>query len=414
MKRGSRWIDGNDVLVLENGEAFFPAVFDAINAARSEVILETFIWFEDEVGQALHTALLAAAKRGVQIDLLVDGFGSSDLSQPFIASLIQAGVRLRMFDPAKKLFGWRFNVLRRMHRKIVVVDGSLAFVGGINFSVDHLRTSGPDSKQDYAVAVRGPIVAHIHRFVRAVADQADHRAVDQAASDAPATDSTPSAGDAQMIFVTRDNYRHRHTIERHYRIAIRTARKRVVLANAYFFPGYLLLRQLKRAVRRGVQVSLILQGKPDMPIAKQAASLLYEYLQRSGVQIYEYCERPLHGKVAVVDDEWSTVGSSNLDPFSLTLNLEANVVIRDAAFAQSLADRLQNLIDHHCNPVAPELPAPAWAFWRPWRGFLLFHLLSGYSRWTNWLPNRAPMMQAMGSRSPGATAQKPRAHDGAT
>jgi cardiolipin synthase len=346
--------------------------------------------------------------------MLVDGFGSSELSEPFITSLTQAGVRLRVFDPASKLLGWRFNVLRRMHRKIVVVDESLAFVGGINFSFDHLRASGPESKQDYAVAVRGPIVAHIHRFVRAVADQADHRAVHLAATNAPDTDTMAPAGDAQMIFVTRDNHRHRNTIERHYRVAIRAARKRVVLANAYFFPGYLLLRQMKRAARRGVLVSLILQGEPDMPIAKLAASLLYGSLQRSGVHIYEYCERPLHGKVAVVDDDWSTVGSSNLDPLSLTLNLEANLVIRDAAFAQGLAVRLQDLIDHHCKSIAPEPPAPAWAFWRPLSSFLLFHLLSGYSRWANWLPYHAPIMQTMGSQGPGAASPSPGARDGAT
>jgi len=414
VKPVSRWIGGNDVQLLENGEAFFPAVFAAIDAARSEIILETFILFEDEVGKALHAVLLAAAKRGVRIDMLVDGFGTSDLSQPFITSLTQAGVRLRTFDPAQRLMGWRFNVLRRMHRKIVVVDASLAFVGGINFSFDHLRESGPESKQDYSVAVRGPIVAHIHHFVRAVADQADHRAVHAACADAPDPDAAALAGDARMIFVTRDNHRHRNTIERYYRVAIRAARKRVVLANAYFFPGYLLLRQIKRAARRGVHVSLILQGKPDMPIVRMAASLLYGSLQRAGVHIYEYSERPLHGKVAVVDDEWSTVGSSNLDPLSLTLNLEANIVVRDAAFAQHLADRLQSLIDNHCTIVAPQQRAPAWAFWHSWPGFLLFHLLSGYTRWANWLPHRAPRMQALGARGPGAAEPSPGVHDGAT
>ena len=173
MKPTSRFVGGNSVHLLENGEAYFPAVFDAIDSARREIILETFILFEDEVGQALHKVLLAAAERGVRIDMLVDGFGSADLGAPFIDALTQAGARLRVFDPASRLLGVRFNVLRRMHRKIVVVDGELAIVGGINFSFDHLRAFGPAGKQDYAVAVRGPIVAQIHRFVRAVADRSD-------------------------------------------------------------------------------------------------------------------------------------------------------------------------------------------------------------------------------------------------
>ncbi len=392
MKAARRWIGGNQVRLLENGEEYYPAVFDAIRSARSEVILETFILFEDEIGNALHAVLIEAAQRGVRIDMLVDGFGSADLSARFVETLKQAGVRLRVFDPARRWLGVRFNVLRRMHRKIVVVDGQIGFVGGINFSFDHMREFGPAAKQDYAVQVQGPIVAHVHSFVRAIADLETHRSVDVEAPSEPTADQS---GNAEMILVTRDNHRHRNTIERHYRAAIRTARKRVVLANAYFFPGYLLLRQLRRAAKRGVQVVLILQGEPDVPVARLAASLLYEYLQDAGVQIYEYRERPLHGKVAVIDDEWSTVGSSNLDPLSLALNLEANLVIRDTEFASQLGGRLQDLIDHHCDLVETQAPAQLIAFWRPVRSFLLFHLLSGFSRWFSWLPRSVPRMRPM-------------------
>ena len=154
----SRWTGGNQVELLENGEAYFPAVFAAIDAAQHEVLVETFILFEDKVGMALHAALLRAAQRGVSVDLLVDGFGSADLGDEFVGALCDAGVRLRVFNPARRFLGIRFNVLRRMHRKLVVVDGRVAFVGGINFSADHLMDHGPEAKQDYAVAVRGPIV----------------------------------------------------------------------------------------------------------------------------------------------------------------------------------------------------------------------------------------------------------------
>ncbi|MCZ4311856.1 cardiolipin synthase ClsB [Comamonadaceae bacterium G21597-S1] len=392
MKPTSRWIGGNRVQLLENGEAYFPAVFEAIEAAREEIVLETFILFEDAIGQQLHTHLLAAARRGVRVDVLVDGYGSCDLSPEFIDACAQAGVRLRVYDPARRVMGARFNVLRRMHRKIVVVDGRLAFVGGINFSHDHVREFGPQAKQDYAVRVQGPIVAHIHHFVRAQIDPSTPRPdvapAPAEVADAARDDEAQSSG-AEMIFVTRDNHRHRNAIERHYRAAIRGARESVVLANAYFFPGYLLLRQMRRAARRGVRVTLILQGEPDMPIVKTAASLLYDHLQSAGVQIYEYCERPLHGKVAVVDGRWATVGSSNLDPLSLVLNLEANLVIRDRDFAQHLEQRLEYLITEHCKAIEPD-PMPVWTFWRPLRAFLLYHLLSGYSRWFSWLPRRAP------------------------
>ena len=128
----SRWIPGNHFRLLENGEEFFPRVFEAIAQAQREVMVETFILFDDHIGQGLHAALLQAARRGVSVHLLVDGFGSPDLPDHFVDSLVQAGVRFRVFDPGRRLFGQRLNVLRRMHRKIVVVDGQLGFIGGIN------------------------------------------------------------------------------------------------------------------------------------------------------------------------------------------------------------------------------------------------------------------------------------------
>ena len=172
----TRWRSGNRARLLENGEAYFPAVFDAIRGSRTEVILETFILFEDKVGIELHDALVEAARRGVQVDVMVDGFGSCDLTSEFIRGLIEAGVRLRTFDPTSRILGIRFNVLRRMHRKIVVVDRRLAFVGGINFSCDHLADFGPQAKQDYAVALEGPIVDEVRRFAVSALRDDDARA----------------------------------------------------------------------------------------------------------------------------------------------------------------------------------------------------------------------------------------------
>ena len=178
-------------------------------------------------------------------------------------------------------------------------------------------------------------------------------------------------------------------IERHYRIAIRAARHRVVIANAYFFPGYRLLKEMRKAARRGVDVRLILQGEPDMAIVKTAASMLYHHLLSAGVQIFEYCERPLHGKVAVSDDEWATVGSSNLDPLSLSLNLEANVIIKDRAFNQHLSARLDHLMQHNCTQIRhSDLVESSW--WRMVRSFFVFHLLSRYPAWAGWLPAHTP------------------------
>ncbi|OUM01469.1 cardiolipin synthase ClsB [Variovorax sp. JS1663] len=395
-----RWIGGNRVELLENGEEFFPRVFDAIRGAEREVIIETFILFEDKVGQALAEAMREAAQRGVKVDLMIDGFGSPDLSEDFIQGLGSAGVRVRVFDPGQQFLGQRLNLFRRMHRKIVVVDGRLAFVGGINYSADHLMDFGPKAKQDYAVALTGPIVSEIHRFVlHAIAVGGKGAGwFRRRLKAAPQAELAPT-GEAEVQFVTRDNRRHTNDIERHYLAAIRSARRRIVIANAYFFPGYRLIKELRRAARRGVDVSLILQGEPDMPIVKVAASMLYHHLLHAGVHIYEYCQRPLHGKVAVVDDRWSTVGSSNLDPLSLSLNLEANVIVRDAAFAQHLWERLDRLMQHHCKHVeAADLDE--WSGWRLVRSFFVFHLLRWYPAWAGWLPRHAPRLKPVAGQGP--------------
>ena len=404
-----RWTSGNTFKLLENGEAFFPAVFACIAAAEREVVLETFILFEDKVGLALRAVLIQAAARGVRVNMTIDGFGSPDLSSNFIGGLTEAGVRVHVFDPAPRLWGVRTNIFRRLHRKLVVVDGKRAFVGGINYSADHLADYGPMGKQDYAVEVHGPIVDQIHAFVLAAlaAGQGDagdtltgrlrqHVARQARRFATELRPVQPPVSGGAAAFVTRDNRLHTTDIEHHYRLAIRAAQRRVVIANAYFFPGYRLLKEMRRAARRGVDVQLILQGEPDMAIVKTAASMLYHYLLTAGVQIFEYCDRPLHGKVAVVDDEWSTVGSSNLDPLSLSLNLEANVVIRDRAFNHALFGRLNHLVQNSCKQIrVTDLTEPGW--WRGLRSFFLFHLLSRYPAWAGWLPAHAPRIVLAGA-----------------
>ena len=400
----ARWVDGNRFTLLENGEAYFPRVFEAIAAARHEVLLETFILFEDKVGLELHAALLAAARNGARVDITIDGFGSPDLSPAFIGALTEAGVRVHVFDPGTRLFGWRTNLFRRMHRKIVVVDGERAFVGGINYSADHLADFGPEAKQDYAVELEGPLVAHIQRFAQEAIVQgrpgrpSERRWFRRRAPQA-ALPSQAAVGDAQAMFVTRDNREHPQDIERHYRAVVRSAHHRLMIANAYFFPGYRLLGELRQAARRGVEVSLILQGKPDMAIVKSAAEMLYHHLLRAGVRIHEYCERPLHGKVAVADDEWSTVGSSNLDPLSLSLNLEANVMIRDRDFNRQLSDRLDHLMTHACKRIeAADLQESS--LWRLVRSFFVFHFLRRYPAWAGWLPAHAPRLSSVSHAPP--------------
>jgi cardiolipin synthase len=393
----ARWIEGNHFTLLENGEEFFPRVFECIANAKREVVVETFILFEDKVGLQLHEALVTAARNGVQVDVTIDGWGSPDLSTQFIRTLCEAGVRLHVFDPGPRPFGLRPKVLRRLHRKIVVVDGQVAFIGGINYSADHLADYGPEAKQDWSTEVRGPIVADIHRFAHAAlaagSRHSHHRHWWRWRRQArPAPEQLPQAGSARAVLVSRDNGSHTTDIEHQYRVAIRSARKRIIIANAYFFPGYRLLRDLRRAARRGVDVRLILQGTPDMAIVKIGASALYSHLAKGGVRIFEYCDRPLHGKVAIVDDEWATIGSSNLDPLSLSLNLEANVVIRDRSFNARMAERLEHLMRDSCKQIVPEELERQHRFGDVVRSFIAFHLVRLYPMLVGLLPRHRPRL----------------------
>jgi cardiolipin synthase len=360
--------------------------------AKTEILLETFIVFEDKVGDELQEVLIAAAQRGVRITANLDGFGCGELSTGYLAALSEAGVRIQIFDPAPKRLGIRTNWFRRLHRKIVVVDGTIAFIGGINFSADHLADFGPEAKQDYSVEVQGPAVADIHHFALLQCGRPAHAKYwwqrrRQRRSELAFTDH-----DGQVRLVYRDNGEHPTDIEEVYRQVLRSAQRRVVIANAYFFPGYRLLREIRNAARRGVDVRLILQGQPDMLAAKLAARMTYDYLLKSGVQIHEYCERPLHGKVALVDEDWSTVGSSNLDPLSLSMNLEANVLIRDRTFNRDLFERLEDLSNNHCKAMSAE-KSPRGRVWHMTVGFLVFHFLRHFPAWAGWLPAHKPRLK---------------------
>jgi cardiolipin synthase len=387
-----KWTSGNQLELLENGEDFFPAVFAAIRSAKQSVVIETFILFQDKVGNALQEVLIEAGNRGVNINVTVDGYGSADLEPSFVEAMTSAGIRFHIFDPRPRRLGVRTNLFRRLHRKIVVVDGELAFVGGINFSADHLADFGPGAKQDYAISIRGPLVDEIVRFEAEVL--APLRMPFWRMPRWRRRGEAQAEGESRAALIVRDNGQHKNDIELYYRLGLRAARSDIVIANAYFFPGYRFLRDLRNAAKRGVRVRLILQGEPDMPLARFVATMLYDYLLSGGVQIYEYCERPLHGKVAAVDGVWATVGSSNLDPLSLALNLEANVMIYDRDFSRLLQGRLEHLIDQHCELMERQAK-PRRQIQRVLVGVFVFHFLRRFPAWVGRFPQRKAELKSM-------------------
>jgi cardiolipin synthase len=401
-----KWHEGHRVELLENGEEFYPRVLAAIAAAEREVLLETFILFDDPAGRPLQEAVIAAAGRGVSVQMTLDGWGSATLSPAFIEAMTQAGVRIHIYDPVKWRFGRRTQMFRRLHRKLLVIDQRIAWCGGINFAHDHLRDYGTQSKQDYALEVEGPVVADIHRAMLVMLPKHVRpkqsswqwlRRRQRAAAIVPAKSVAP--GKALAAFLIRDNGLHRADIERIYRVGIRAAKQQIVIANAYFFPGYRLLRDLRQAARRGVDVRLILQGNPDMRWVQWAANTLHDHLLRAGVHIYEYCERPMHAKVALIDDDWVTVGSSNLDPLSLFLNLEANLVVRDAPLAATLRTSLNRLMDHHCREILPQ-QAKKRTLLRQILSYVAYHVTRRLPVIAGWMPAHAPTHRILPEPNP--------------
>jgi cardiolipin synthase len=332
----------NQLMLLKNGAAFFPQLCADIDAAQHSIYLETYIFAADEAGRKVADALRRAAARGVVVRVMLDGFGSAELPSPWLDELRAAKVEVQWFRREISPFTLRrsrMRRLRRLHRKLAVMDGEVAFVGGININNDvssHDSFSSP--RLDYAVRVQGVMAGEIQAATRrlwGVVSWANFRRRGKEIR------RFVLERDKQMVatgitLVLRDNLRHRHDIEDTYLQAIAGAQREIIIANAYFLPGRDFRHALIQAVQRGVRAVLLLQGRVEYRVQHYATHALYDQLLAAGVEIYEYQPSYLHAKVAVVDGLWATVGSSNIDPFSLMLALEANLAVQDAGFAGEL------------------------------------------------------------------------------
>ncbi|MEO8804733.1 MAG: cardiolipin synthase ClsB [Burkholderiaceae bacterium] len=364
--------------LLKGSGDLFPAMVDAIDGARAQVLLETYIFQFDRSALGVAQALEQAGVRGVSVRVVVDGVGTGDVPAEWQQRWRAAGVQWAVFNPAQ---GWRLLLpkrWRRMHRKLCVVDGETAFCGGINLLDDFFDPNHGELDQprfDFAVQVTGPLVADVHDTMARlwarlqVARERDFEGALKAvrAAARAGTDMGTAGGPSVIVdaggrrgalasLVLRDNVRFRRSIEGIYRVAIHQARSEILIANAYFIPGVQLQRALLRAARRGVRITLLLQAKYEYFMQYHASRAVYGVMLNAGIRIIEYEPSFLHAKVAVMDSGngmLATVGSSNLDPLSLLLAREANVFVRDDAFATELRTHLVDAIAHHGRPVDP-------------------------------------------------------------
>jgi cardiolipin synthase len=337
----AEFFNGNRITLLKSGVDYFPQLEAAIDAARKEVHLETYIFQADATGRAIADALARAAQRQVAVHVLVDGFGSQDLDPALVRRMKAAGIHFLVYRPDISPWSLRRARLRRLHRKIAVIDARIAFVGGINVLDDVDEPGRIEPRFDYAVRIEGPMLSKIHPVVKwlwKLVNTIQLRA--RLPERVRLEPSLEFRGRQRAAFVTRDNLGHRRDIEQAYLEAIGRARSEILIANAYFFPGQSFRRALVDAAARGVRVILLLQGRVEYVLQHYASRALYGTFLDAGIEIHEYHRSFLHAKVAVIDRHWATVGSSNIDPFSLLLAREANVVIEDEGFAGQLRESL--------------------------------------------------------------------------
>ncbi len=389
--------------LLEGGQQYFPALIRAIDAATSWVQFETYIFDVHGATGELAQALINAAQRGIKVQVLVDGIGSQPLPAEWQQKMRDAGVQWLVYSPLAAGLGGLGLLMphrwRRLHRKLCVVDERTVFCGGINvlddfYDPNHGTLTAP--RFDFAVAVSGPLAVEASNAMALLwwrveagysARQRHLVAAWEAVKAAGYGGRTGGAAERRFpltrrggeraklsssagpALLLRDNLLNRSSIERAYHKAIGKAREEIIIASAYFVPGGKLRRALIKAARRGVKVSLLLQGRYEYFMQYHASRSVYGALLEAGVDIHEYAAGFLHAKVAVIDGRWATVGSSNLDPLSLLLAHEANVVVEDKVFADKLRSSLCTAIANHGQRLDPVAYSQ-----RPLRQRLLGHI----------------------------------------
>ena len=338
------------VTVLNSGDACFAALVKAIAEARHHIHLEYYMWQPDRVGTQLRDLLVDKARAGVQVRLLLDAIGSSRATTRFLQALCDAGGQIAWFNPISlRRFRWR-HVNFRSHRKIVVCDGRIGFIGGINISDQHSAThSGPEAWRDTHLRIDGAPVQRL-QFIFL---EDWYFATDQAPFEAAFFPRhADSAGPwLQIVESSPDN--NRHAIAKLYFAAIAGAQRQILLATPYFVPTEALTAALLTAALRGVDVRILAPRHSDSRLVTAAARSYYDELVSAGVTLYEYGPAMLHAKLLVVDEHIAVVGSANFDNRSLTLNFEAMAVIHDAGLAGQLAADFASDLSHASRYVKP-------------------------------------------------------------
>ena len=335
------YLKGNKIELFKNGKDYFAAVIQSIKQAKKSIFVEAYIFSHDVTGEKILTALKEAAKKGIKVYLLLDGFGSRDLSQNIIDEIKASKIHFLFYNPKISPYQMQRISLRRLHRKIFLIDHETAYVGGMNIIDDMNVPNGKAPRIDYAAQLKGPVIHLVSRSMVNLWKRVSWSHLEKSyISKHTSKKIVEYSNGTKLNFIERDNFRHRQDIEKAYLHAIQNAKYDILIANAYFIPGKKFERALIEASQRGVSVTLLLKGEIDYFLSNATRAFYGKFL-KEGMAIFEYTKSFMHSKVAVIDGIWSTVGSSNIDPFSLLLAREANIFIFDKSFASQLKKNIE-------------------------------------------------------------------------
>lgn len=340
----------NRVRLVQGGSAYFAELLLLVSRAESSIHLQTYIFEWDNTGRQIARALADASARGVEVFLLVDGYASRQLGEPFLSLIASAGVRFRMFEPIWKSDSFYFG--RRLHHKVIVVDARYAMVGGVNISDHYNDLPGDPAWLDWALWVEGEVAADLFRlcvdmwvkFPDEVRKIIQRQRIPE-----------PDRSWHCPVRVRRNDWvTGKNRISRSYLEMFRDAKQEITMMSSYFLPGRVFKRNMKRASKRGVLIKLILAGTSDVVLAKQAERYMYRWLFRNKIQVYEYPKNVLHGKIAAYDHQWMTVGSYNVNNISAYASIELNLDVKDEVFASSVHEKLEHIIREECVRITEE------------------------------------------------------------
>jgi cardiolipin synthase len=351
-KINSSYTAHNNVRLVPGGKEYFDLLEKLIDQAKETIHLQVYIYDADDTGKRIAQALLSAAKRSVKVYLMADGYASKSISPSFIEELTAGGIHFRFFEPLFK--GSNFYLGRRLHHKVMVVDAAIAMVGGINISNHYNDMPGKPAWLDFALLVQGDVTKDLCTLCWKTwkGYQADY-------SRAPCTIPIPvialqEAEIAEVRIRRNDWVRRKKQISKSYIEMMTTAQSEIIILCSYFLPGTIMRRNIKRAVSRGVKVKVVVAGKSDLLVAKNAEKFLYDWLLRNNIEIYEYQNNILHGKIAVCDSKWVTIGSYNVNDISAYASVELNLDVNNELFAKKVEIILNNIITTNCSAITKE------------------------------------------------------------